>query len=163
MAERLKRLVLPGFKLLYLLGRGITDIMDGVTVLALVEVNLERKDREHLVHVATDVLDAPLFPRPYLGRDIIIDRYGGVGTHILGYVEVEARIVDQNDHVGRPLHDVALTHLHVAQDGAQMEQHRHEAHVSQLAVVFYARAAHRRHEVAAEEAKLGIGVLLSER
>ena len=39
-------------------------------------------------------------------------------------------------------------------------QYGHKTHVSQLAVVAYAGAAHGRHEVAPEEPETGLGVVL---
>ena len=82
--------------------------MDRVMVLLLEELLLERKDAEHLLYITAEILYAPLFPSPYLGRDII----KGVGTapvmlpaigcQELAYVEVEACIVDRDDNIGLP-------------------------------------------------------------
>ena len=133
--------------------------MYGIMVFALEERHLEGKNREQLVDIALNVFDAPLFPCPYFGRDVIVNRNVGVSTQIAGYAEVEARIVDQDYHIGLPCSDVAFAHLHVAQYGAQVQQHWHKAHVGQLAIVFYAGAAHSLHKVATEETKLGIGIM----
>ena len=45
----------------------VTHVVDGVVVFFLEEGNLEGEDGEKLVHVALDVLDAVLLPRPYFG------------------------------------------------------------------------------------------------
>ena len=50
----------------------IAYIMDGIVVLPFEELHLERQYREQLVHVALDVLDAILLPRPNLRRDIVV-------------------------------------------------------------------------------------------
>ena len=42
-------------------------------MLLLEEINLEGEDREELIDIATDVLDAVFLPCPDLGRDIIAD------------------------------------------------------------------------------------------
>ena len=76
-----------------------------------------------------------------------------MSLHILGDVEIEARIVDENHAVGLPFGDVALAHPHIAQDGGQVEQYGYEAHIGQLAVVLHKCAANGRHQVAAEEAE----------
>ena len=44
-----------------------------------------------------------------------------------------------------------------------MQQHGYDAHEGKVAVVLYARAAHGSHQVAAEEAELGVVVHLAER
>ena len=87
-------------------------------VLLLEEGHLERQDGEHLVHIALYILDAPLLPRPYLRRYVVVDGYVGIGMHILGNVKIEARIVDKDKGVGLPLHYIALAHRHILEDGA---------------------------------------------
>ena len=87
-------------------------------VLLLEEGHLERQDGEHLVHIALYTLDAPLLPRPYLRRYVVVDGYAGLGMHILGNVKIEARIVDKDKGVGLPLHYIALAHSHILEDGA---------------------------------------------
>ena len=119
--------------------------MDGVVVLLLKERHLERQYGEHLVNVALDVLYAPLLPGPYLRRDIVVDGNVGLGMHVFGNVEVEARIVDEYNHIWLPLHNVALAHGHIAEYSAQVHQYRYESHVGKFAVVFYTLAANSRH------------------
>ena len=60
--------------------------------------------------------------------------------------------------MGLPRHDVALAQGHVAEDGTQVHEHGHEAHVGQFAVMLHALTANGSHHVAAEEAELGLGV-----
>lgn len=60
-------------------------------MLLLEEGHLKRQYREQLVDIAFDVLDAPLLPRPYLGRDVIVDGYLRMRMDILGYVEIESQ------------------------------------------------------------------------
>ena len=73
-------------------------------------------------------------------------------------LEVEARVIHKDDHIGLPLHDILLAAAHTGQDGAQMEQHRHEAHIGQLAVVGDALPSLGLHQVATEVAEAGLGV-----
>ena len=51
----------------HLVGRGITYIMDGVMMLLLEEIHLERQDREELIDIAFDILNTILFPSPDFG------------------------------------------------------------------------------------------------
>ena len=145
----------------HLLLRRIAHVVNRVMVLALEEAHLEGQNREELIHIAANVLDAILLPGPYLRRNIVVDRTQPLLLHILGDVEIEARIVNEYHHVGAPLGDVLLAFAHVAQNGGQMQQHGHEAHVGQLAVVLHASAPLGRHQVAAEEAELSrrVGIL----
>lgn len=158
-AEVGARLMIAGTEGVHLLDGGIADIVDLVMMLVLVERHLEGQDGEQLADIAADAADAPLLPCPDLRRDVIVHGYPSMGMHILRDVEVEARVVDEDHHIGLPGRDVALAHGHVPENGAQMEQHGHEAHVGQLAVVLHARAADSRHQIASEEAELGIAVL----
>ena len=140
--------------------RGVAHIMNGEMMFLLIKRHLERQDGEHLVDIALDRLDAPLFPGPYLRRDIIIDGDGGLGVHELRDAEVEARIVDEDDDIRAPCHDILLAERHIAEDGAQMEQHGDEAHVSQIFVMAHTRAAFRSHEITPEETELSLRVFL---
>ena len=81
----------------------------------------------------------------------------------LGYVEIETRIVDQYHDIGLPFHDVTFAERHVLENGGQMKQHWDEAHICQIAVMAHERATLRLHQVATEETKLGLGVVLPQR
>ena len=74
---------------------------------------------------------------------------------ILGYVEIESRIVDEYKCVGLPLHNVALALCHIAEDGGQMHKYGHKAHICQLTIVTHTYSSDIRHLVAAEESELG--------
>ena len=83
--------------------------------------------------------------------------------YVFRNVKVKARIVHDDDHVGVPLHNIQLTHLHITQDGGQVQQHRNKAHVGQLAVMLDHRTALGCHQVAAEEAEFRPRILLFQR
>ena len=82
-------------------------------MLPLKELHLERQDREQFVHIALDVLDAIFLPRPYLWRDVIVNGTDSMCFHIFRYLQIEARVIDKNDHVRLPLRDILLTHAHI--------------------------------------------------
>ena len=132
-------------------------------MLAFKEIDLERQDGEKLVHVALDVLDAVLLPRPYLGSDVVVDRDTRAGMDVLGDAEVEAGVIHQYQSIGPPLHDVSLAEVHVGKDGAQVEQDGDEAHVGQVAVVLHRRTTARgSHQVAPKEAELRLRVFATQ-
>ena len=58
-------------KATYFIGSGVAYVMDGIMVLLLEEINLEREDGEKFIDIATDVLDAVLLPRPDLRRNVV--------------------------------------------------------------------------------------------
>ena len=62
-----------------------------------------------------------------------------------------------------PCGNVLLAHFHIAQDGSQVQQHRHKTHIGQFAVVLHQCAANGSHQVTAEKTELGISVLLFQR
>ena len=80
----------------------------------------------------------------------------------LRYVQVEPRVIHEDECVGLPSHDVLLATLYALQDGACMKQHGNETHVSQVAVVLHKGAPLCRHEVAAIVAELRLRVLCLE-
>ena len=149
-------------ELLHLVGCGVAYVVDGVMVLALKELYLEGKDGEELVHIAPDIPDAVFLPCPYLGRNIVTDRYLGMAVKIGGNVEIEARIVDQYHRIGLPPYDVALATAHVAENGWQMEQDGNETHICQLAIVSDRLTSLCRHQVATEETEFCLRVALPE-
>ena len=61
----------------------------------LKEFNFERQYREQLVYIALDIFNAMLFPRPNLGRNVVVDRYVGILMNIFGNIVYEdGEIVD---------------------------------------------------------------------
>ena len=128
-------------------------------MLSLEELHLEGQNREQLIYIALDILDAILLPSPYLGRDIVVDRDVGVFLDIFGNIEVETRIVDKDDHIRLPRYNVALGLLHITQNGRQMQQHRHKTHIGQLTIMFYTHTTSRLHQVTTIESELCCSVL----
>lgn len=143
-------------KAAHLLHGGVAHVVDGIVVFLFEEGYLKGQDAEELVDIALDAADAPLLPRPYFRRDVVEHLGQLVAVHIFRNAEVEAGIVDQDDHVGLPLADVAFALPHVSEYGGQMQQHGHETHVGQFFVVAHAGAADGRHEVAAEKTEFGL-------
>ncbi len=95
---------------------GVADVVDRVVVTSE-EGYLEGEDGKQFIHIAADGLDAPLLPRPDLGRDIVVDGDVRLTADVFGHGEVEAWVIDEDEHVGVPLHDVGLALLHALQDG----------------------------------------------
>ena len=88
------------------------------------------------------------------------DRNPCVGMDKLGYIQIKARIVHQNQHIRLPRNNVLLAALHIGKDGAQMQQYGNEPHIRQLFVMLHHHTAHCSHEVASEETELRLRVLL---
>ena len=132
-------------------------------VLALEEIDLEGQDGEECVDIALDILDAVLLPCPDLGRDVIINGYVCLGFYKLRYLQIKAGIVDKDDAIGLPGEDIVLAHLHVREYRWQMEKHRNEAHIGEVAIVAHAGATNGCHQVASEEAKLRFCVKILQR
>ena len=145
----------------YLIYCGVANIMDGVVVLLLKEIDLEGEDGEELIDIALDVLNAPLFPRPELRSYVIIDGADAVLVNVFGYLQVEAGVIDENHHVGLPFSYVALALFQTTQDGSRMEQYGDKTHVCEVTVVADKGAAYGLHLVASEETELGLGVFTS--
>ena len=143
----------------HLIYRRISHIMNGISM-SLEKSYLKRKYGKKLVHISFYILDPILFPCPNLGRDIIINRYLCFRMHKLSNIEIKARIIHQNDHIGRPRHDVLLASLHVGKNGRQMQQHRDKPHVGQLFIMLHHCSSHGSHQITAKEAKFSFRVFL---
>ena len=78
-------------------------------------------------------------------------------------LQIEARIVDEDYGIGSPLCDVLLAEFQIAEDCWQMHEHRNESHVCQFLIVSHTGTADSRHQVAAEETELCLGVFLLQR
>ena len=142
--------------------QGVPHIEGLLHVIVGEEALLEGQDVAESVEVFLHAFDAPFLPGPEVGGDIV----NGLEALLVGPCldfEVEARIVDAHHHVGSVVEDVLLAEADVAQHGAQMGHHLDEAHDGEVADVSYRRAAYSGHEVAAPEAELRIGVLLTQR
>ena len=114
-------------------------------MLALKEFHLKRKNREQLVYIPFDVLDAILLPCPYFGRDIIKYRNLRASMNKLGYIQVEARIVHQYKYIRLPGHNILLTAFHIGENSAQVQQDGNEAHICQFLIMLHQGSAYRRH------------------
>ena len=155
-----KVLVVLALELLNLVERRIANILNWIIMLLLEEIDLERKNREQFVYIALYVLDAIFLPRPNLWRDVIINRNVGFGMNEFCDIEIEARIIYQNKHIGLPANNIILAHLHVAENGSKMHHYGNEAHVCKFFVMLHHRSANSLHVVAAKEAEFGFGIAL---
>ena len=77
--------------------------------------------------------------------------------------QIETGIIHQYDTMGLPRFDGAFAVAEGAKDRPKVEHHLHKAHISQVAVVAQQLHTLGLHEVAAETAKLGFGIVRSER
>ena len=123
-------------------------------VFLLEEIHLEGEDGEEFVDIATDVLDAVFLPSPDFRGDVVIDGDVCPRFYIFGDLQVEARIVHQDDAVRLPRLDILFAELHVLQDGRKVQQHGDQAHIGQVAIMADTCAADGRHQVAAEETEV---------
>ena len=142
----------------HLVDRGVAHVRHGVVVFLLEKVGFEGQDGEQAVDVSAYGLDASLLPGPYFGRNVVENGADGRAVDVAGHLQVEARVVDEDDSVGLPAADGLLAALHAGEDARQVEQDGHEAHVGQRAVMAEAHAACTAHQVAAVEAERGVGV-----
>ena len=124
----------------------------------LKEVHLKGENGEKAVNRGADVLDAVFLPRPNLGRDVIIDGADGLRLNEFRNLEVEARIVHQNDAVRAPRGNLLLAARHAFEDGAQVEQNGDKTHVGEVLVVAQKRAANPLHFIAAIVAEFSLRV-----
>ena len=154
LAELSIALMISSSKLIYFLGSRITHIVDRIVMLLLIERHFERQDREHLGDVSLDAPDAPLLPSPNLRGYIVISRYQRILFQELSDTEVESRIIHQYHDIRFPIDNILFTHLHIGEDGTQMQENGHKTHIGKFLVMLDTRTSFGSHQVATEEAKL---------
>ena len=154
------RKILAGLR--HFLDGGITHI-GGLVVPFPIPVGLKRQDAVHVVYIAADVLDAPLFPYPHLGRNEIMHGNAQI-VGIFGDLEIKRGIIHQNHRRWLPLIDGAARSTQETENLAQMAHHVGKTHVSHIAVMDNGlRSRLCRHHVAAQETELSLRVQLLER
>ena len=162
-AKGFARFLIRGEKSTHLIVGGIADILHRIVMALRKIVDFERQNRQKMVDMAPNAANAPFFPRPYFGRNVVEHRTGGVRLDPLGDLQIETGIVDQNHAMRLPFGDGVFTLLHRTQNRGEVEQHLHETHVGEFAVVAQQQHPLGLHQVAAETAKLGFGIARLER
>ena len=147
----------------HLIHRGIADIVDGIAVFLFKEIDFKRKNGEDFIYITLDGFDAPFLPCPQLRRDVIIDGADADGMDIFCNFKVEARVIDKDDHIGLPRHDILLALLQPPQDGTCVQDNGHNTHESEVAIMTHQMHTLRLHEVTAEATEFCIRVLGFER
>ncbi len=77
--------------------------------------------------------------------------------------EVEARIVNEDQHVGDIVGNILTAEREILTDLAKMSQHIPNTHYSSIAVMPNEGTSDGRHEVATPKAEIGLGILMEER
>ena len=135
MTEILKSILVSSAELTDFVHRRIAYVRNRVVVLLLKEVHLKGEYGEKAVNRGTDVLDAVHLPCLNFGRDVVIDGANVLRLNEFRNLEVEARIVHQNDAIGAPCGNLLLTARHAFENGAQVEQDGDETHIGKVLVV----------------------------
>ena len=79
--------------------------IDDVDIFLLEILYFKGEDDEEFVHIAAEILQTPLFPRPYL-RGNIVECLDTVLLGKAGYFKVEPCVIDENHHVGFVFEDI---------------------------------------------------------
>src|SRR5688572_148136 len=119
----------------------------------LIKFFFKGQDHKHPVDDLFDLVDAGLFPGPYLWRDIVKN------TDVLLLCEfsdpkIKAWIIHQDQYVGTMFQKVLFTEINVPENCPDVHQHFGESHEREITVVFYQISALRLHQVAAPAAEL---------
>ena len=142
----------------HLIHRRVSYIVNGVLMLSFEELYFKRKNGEKFVYISFYILDAILFPGPYLRRNIIINRDLCLCMDKLGYIQIESRIVHQNNNIRLPGNNVFFTTLHICKDSAQMEQHGNKTHVCQFFIMFHHRSSDGSHQITSEKPEISLRI-----
>ena len=96
-------------------------------------------------------MDTPFFPRPYFGRDIIDDLGRGqmLATES-GHLEVEGRIIDEDEYVRLVGQQGLLGDTEITANLAEVSEDGGKAHEGHMAYMLMDEAPGGRHTVAAE-------------
>ena len=136
----------------HLVGRRVAHIVHTVSMPLSEPLHLERQDTQHTIHIALHLPYPILLPRPKLRSDIVVHlgRIGGVSLHHLAHLiesrsevsvitlepfshaKIKARVVHQHKPVRSESLYTRLAVTLTSQYLAQMPQHRHDTHKSQI-------------------------------
>ena len=74
--------------------------------------------------------------------------------HKFGNLQVEARIIHENDYIGVPCHNVLLALVHVSKNGPQMQQYGNETHIGQFLIMFHSGSTDGAHQISSKETEI---------
>ena len=122
-------------------------------------LRLEGEDGVETIDILLDLLYAVLLPGPRLGGDVVED-LDLLLLGPLGHLEVEARVVDQDQYIGLECLDVGLTLAKLTTNRAEVFQHIHKTEKRGLAVVLgkILRTARLGHQITTPKAKLRLRI-----
>ena len=148
--------------IVHLLHRWIADI-GHLVVMLLIVCHFEGQNRVHHIDIALDGLNAKLLPSPDLGRNKVVNRY----THRLGgfgEFEIEAWIVDQNQHIRAKFAQQRLRNLQMLKQLRKFTKHFAKAHDIHLVIVqTRLNAGSLSHEITPKETELALRVVMAQR
>ena len=67
--------------------------------------------------------------------------------HILGNLQIEARIINQDNDIRLVLTDIFPADLHIAEYGSQVHEHRDKTHKSHFPVMFDQSSSYLFHQI----------------
>ena len=162
-AKGFARFFISGEKSTHFIVGGIADILHRVVMASREIVDFEGKNRQKVVDIAANAPDAAFFPRPDFGRNVVENGTGGMRFHPFRDFQIETGIIHQHHTMGLPRFDGVFAVAKGAQNRPKVEHHLHKAHVRQIPVVAQQLHTLGLHEVAAETAKLGFGIVRPKR
>ena len=99
--------------------RRIADVIHRIVQLPI-KIGLEGQDTEHPIDITPYVPYPILLPSPYLRRYVIIHRNAQLGLHVPRNLQVEARIIHQNDDIRPVRPNLFLAPAHIAQNRSEV-------------------------------------------
>src|SRR5690606_8472074 len=120
--------------------------MNFVIVFALIKFFFKRQDHVHLINITSDRRDPVLLPGPDLGGYIKVGSISILFAPLCN-AQIEPGIVDKNNCVRLIGGDIFFAETYIFKDGSKILNHLNKTDESQLAIMFYHRAAHFLHQV----------------
>ena len=115
----------------YFFHRGIAHIFHLIGM-AAEKFGFKRQDRIEAGDVALNILHPVFLPRPHL-RGNKVETRNTLRMCKLRHFQVERRIINQNQGIGAIGDNGLFGSFHKSQNGGQMQNHVHKAHVSHVA------------------------------
>ena len=78
---------------------------------------------------------------------------------VFRYLQIESRIINQDKRIRLPINNILLAKVHIAEDGAEMKQHRNETHIGQFLVMLHQGTANSLHQVPPKETEVGLRIM----
>src|SRR5690606_36480480 len=125
---------------------------------ACVKVFFKRKNAQHTIYIALQLVNSILLPGPDLWGDIVNHFYPFLFGPF-GNAHIKTRIIDKDNCIWLVSRNVLLAEFHVAKYGADIQGYFYKAHKGKVAVMLAHQSSYGLHTLSSPKPEISIGIL----